>query len=96
MHLPLLELNKVKQEGDMCVNEVALRLLLPVEQRVAINKVQIYLYLMLVSNLLIHKRNTIKVVQWNRLIDKSYTSKFAWPASVLSKREIYLLEDIYF
>ena len=55
-----LDFNVIKQEGDECINEIALRLRLLIKQRVAINKVRIYLQLMLVPNLLTHKRNAIK------------------------------------
>ena len=45
--------------------------------------------LMLVSNLLMCKRNAIKATQREELFDKSYSSKIAWPVSILSKRNVY-------
>ena len=65
----------VKQEGDEFITDVAIRLNLPIEQRVAINRVRIHLQLLLVSDLLIHKKNTIKYSLRHGLVDERYTSK---------------------
>ena len=50
----------IKQEDNKFITDVVIRLNLPIEQREAINRVHMYLQLLLVSNLLICKKNTIK------------------------------------
>ena len=86
--LPDLQLGIVKQEGDEFISDVALRLNLPEEYWIAINRVHIHLQLILISDLLVHKRNTIKNSLRYGLIDESYISTFHWPSSIPSKQDI--------
>jgi hypothetical protein len=85
--LPDLQLGIVKQEGDEFVSDVVLRLDLLKEHRIAINRVHIHLQLILISDLLVHKRNTIKNSLRYGLIDESYISTFHWPLSIPSKQD---------
>ena len=48
----------------------------------------IHLQLLLISDLLIYKKNIIKYFSRHGLIDESYTSIFSWPSSILCKKDI--------
>ena len=74
--LPDLQLGIVKQEGDEFISDVALRLNFTKEHQKAINRVHIHLQLLLISDLLVYKRNTIKYSLRHGLIDESYISTF--------------------
>ena len=86
--------NTIKEKRDEHVNKVVLRLRLPVEQRMDINRVQMHLQLMLVSDLLTHKKNTIKAAQRDGLFDESCTSNCLTSFDSKQKRHM-LLEEIY-
>jgi len=88
--LPDLHLGIVKQEGDEFISDVALWLNFTDEQWKVINRVRIHLQLLLISDLLVHRRNTIKYSLRHGLIDENYISTFYWPSSILSKQDISL------
>lgn len=69
----------MQQEGDGFISDAAIRLNFTKEQRQS---------LLLISDLLIQKRKTIKYALWQGLIDESRISTLCWPVSVLSKRDI--------
>ena len=77
----------IKQEGDEFITDAAIRLNLPIEQRV--NKVHIYLQLLLVSDLPIYKKNIIKYSLRDSLVDESYISKLKLLSSAPCKKDIY-------
>ena len=74
MTSPQLKLSIVKQEGDKFINDIALRLNLPITQRKAINRVHIHLQVLLASNLLIYKKNVIKYLMCQGIVNKNYAS----------------------
>ena len=68
------------------MTDVVSKLNFLIEQWVAINRVHMHLQLLLVSNLLMCKKNTIKYALIHGLVDESYISKLNWPSSVPCKK----------
>ena len=58
-------------------------------QRKFINRVCVYLQILLASNLLICKKNAIKYSMRQGMIDKSCTSVFEWILAILCRNDIY-------
>ena len=88
MALPPLNLQIVQQDGDLFISEVAHELGFKEEQRESINRVRINLNLLLMSDLLVFKKNIIKHCFRNGLGDISYASYFCWPVSVPCRKDV--------
>ena len=74
IELPALNLGIVQQERDEFTSDSVLRLNFATEQQQSINRVRLSLQLLLISDLLIHNRTTIKHATRHGLIDESYIS----------------------
>ena len=88
--LPPLALNIDRQDGDEFITEAVIRLGIQSDHRESINRVRIHLKLLLISDLLVYKKNIIKHCFRQGLNDDSYVSSFLWPVSVPSKKDINL------
>ena len=88
MALPPLCLQIVQQDGDHFISDVAYELSLKEEQQESINRVRINLKLLLISDLLVFKKNIIKHCFRNGLVDISYASSFCWPVSVPCRKDV--------
>ena len=76
------------QEGDIFISDMAMWQKLPIEQLKATNRVRTHLQLLLLSDLLVCKRNAIKCSLRQGTEDKSYISTLCWPKSEPSKKDI--------
>ena len=77
-----------QQDGDRLITDTALSLGFNQDQRESINRVRIHLRLLLISDLLVCKKNIIKHCFRHGLPDISYVSHFCWPVSVPCKKDI--------
>ena len=87
MALPPLNLQIVQQDRDHFISEVAHELGFKKEQRESINRVRINLKLLLISDLLVFKKNIIKHCFRNGLGNISYASYFCWPVSAPCRKD---------
>ena len=75
------------QEGDMFTSDMAMQQKLTMEQRQAMNRVRIHLQLLLLSDLLVLKKNKIKHSLRRGTEDESYISTLCWPKSEPSRKD---------